>query len=36
LPEWDNQEVFIYREEDIYFNEKVSFINGRQTELIEI
>jgi hypothetical protein len=36
LPEWDNQEVFMYREEDICFNEKVSFINGRQTNLIEI
>lgn len=36
LKEWDNQEVFIYLEEDIYFNKKVSFINGRQTEFIVI
>lgn len=36
LPEWDNQEVFIYREEDIYFDKEVLFIHGRQTKLIEI
>ncbi len=36
LPEWDNQIVFIYREEDIFFNKEVSFIHGRQTEFIEI
>lgn len=36
LPEWDNQEVFMYREEDIYFNEKASFILGREAELVEI
>lgn len=36
LTEWDNQDVFIYREEDIYFDKEVRFIHGRQTELIEI
>lgn len=36
LPEWDNQEVFIYMEEDICFNDKASFVQGRETGLIEI
>lgn len=36
LPEWNNQNVFIYREEDIYFDKEVHFVHGRQTELIEI
>lgn len=36
VPEWDNQEVFAYLEEDIYFDGKVEFVRGRQTKLIEI
>jgi hypothetical protein len=36
LPEWDKQEVFIYLEEDIYFDKNAAFINGRETELMEI
>lgn len=36
VPEWDNQEVFAYLEEDIYFDQKVEFVRGRQTQLIEI
>ncbi len=36
LPEWDNQEVFMYMEEDIYLNGTVSYIHGRQKELINI
>ncbi len=36
IAQWDNQEVFAYLEEDIYFNEKVRYISGRQTEIIEV
>lgn len=36
LPEWNDQEVYAYLEEDIYFAKKASYIHGRQTELIEI
>ena len=33
---WDNQEIFIYLEEDIYFHDTVRFVHGRQTEIIPI
>lgn len=37
VPEWDNQHVFAYLEEDILFREGVaSYLSGRQTELIQI
>lgn len=36
IPEWNNQNVYMYLEEDIYFNNEVSFIFKRQTEIIEI
>jgi hypothetical protein len=36
VPEWGGQEVYAYLEEDIYFEVRAGFINGRQTELIEI
>ncbi|WP_346917225.1 hypothetical protein [Clostridium sp.] len=36
LSEWNGQEVYMYLEEDIYFDGKVSYILGRQTEIIEI
>lgn len=37
VPEWDNQEVFIFLEETVCFrSEGVKYINGRQTEFIII
>lgn len=36
LSEWDGQNVYMYLEEDIYFNSDVSYILGRQKEIIEI
>ena len=36
LSEWDGQNVYMYLEEDIYFNNDVSYILGRQKEIIEI
>lgn len=33
---WGGQEVYMYLEEDIYFNENVQFVHGRQTEMIEL
>lgn len=36
LPEWDNQEVAMYLEEDIYFDGTVKYLNGRQEEIIKI
>lgn len=36
LPEWNEQDVYMYLEEDIYFDGEVRYILGRQTEIIEI
>ncbi|SDL05311.1 M24 family metallopeptidase [Natronincola ferrireducens] len=36
LSHWDNQEIYAYLEEDIFFNETVEYISGRQTEVIAI
>jgi len=33
---WGGQEVYMYLEEDIYFDEKVEFVHGRQTQMIEL
>lgn len=34
LPEWDNQPVFAYLEEDIWFDQTVEYLHGRQTQLM--
>ncbi len=36
LPEWNNQEIHMYLEEDVQIKEKPHFIGKRQTELLEI
>lgn len=33
IPEWDNQKVFIYLEEDICCNAKPDYLHGRQTKI---
>jgi hypothetical protein len=34
VPEWNNQDVVMYLEEDVCLEEKLSYLNGRQTKLI--
>lgn len=36
LPEWDNQEIHIYLEEDVQITDKPHYIGERQIELLEI
>jgi len=36
LPEWNNQEIHMYLEEDVHITDKPYYIGERQTQLIEI
>lgn len=36
VPEWDGQDVVMYLEEDVCLEDKLYYLNGRQTELILI